>query len=174
MGLFTSIKKKFEDVGSDKKVQHVVDEKKKKPSKKAKPSGGLTPEEIARAQAIEKSEKAPSKEKSTDAKKEKKQQVKTPRDTKHAFRILLKPLVTEKSAYLASERTYAFSVHPDSTKNEIAKAIFAAYEVKPVSVRIVNKGGRIITYGRIKGKTKRTKKAFVTLPEGKSIDIYQS
>lgn len=185
MGLFNSFKKKFEDVGSNKKVKHVVDEKsnkktdkKEKKQKKEKSSGGLTPEEIARAQAMEKGSAKPASEKGKDdqkdQKKDKKREVKTPRDTKEAFRILIKPLITEKSTYLGSERTYAFLVDPRSTKNEIAKAVQATYQVKPTSVRIMNFSGKQITSGRITGKTKDTKKALVTLPEGKSIDVYQS
>jgi len=174
MGLFDGFKKKFENVGSSKKVKHVVEEKKKKPIKKEKKDGGLTAEEIAAAQKMEKQDKPSEKAASSESKKSKKAEVKAPRDTKHAFRILLKPLVTEKSAYLTSERTYMFAVHPSATKSEIAKAIYAAYDVKPTAVRLVNRQGKEITYGRISGKTKRTKKAFVTLPEGKTIDIYQS
>jgi large subunit ribosomal protein L23 len=174
MGLFDGFKKKFENVGSSKKVKHVIDEKKKKPAKKEKKDGGLTHEEIAGAQAMEKQEKPGNKAAVEEPKKSKKDAVKAPRDTKYAFRILLKPLVTEKSAYLTSERTYMFAVHPDATKNEIAKAIYAAYDVKPTSVRLENRRGKEITYGRISGKTRRTRKAFVKLPEGKTIDIYQS
>lgn len=172
MGLFDGFKKKFEDVGSSKKVKHVVDEKKKKSSKKKDDS--LTPEEIAAAQSMEKQDKGVDKGDKAELKKSKKDEGKAPRDTKHAFRILLKPLVTEKSAYLTSERTYMFAVHPDATKNEIAKAIHAAYDVKPTSVRLLNKQGKEIIYGRVTGKTRRTKKAFVTLPTGKTIDIYQN
>lgn len=171
MGLLSNIKKKFEDVGTNKKVKNVVDDTKKKATKKQTNSGGLTPEEIAAAQAIESGESKTSK--TSDKKEEKKKVDQTPRDTKLAFKVLVRPLVTEKSSYLSSEGKYAFEVHPQANKSEVTKAIEAAYDVKPVSVHIMNRSGKQITYGRVRGNTKKRRKAIVTLPKGKTIDIYQ-
>lgn len=170
MGLFDRMKKKFEDAGSQKKVTHVVDEKKKNQAKKKESkSSGLTKEEIARAQALETGTVAP-----VEKQDEKKKKDATPKDTKFAFKILVRPLITEKSSYLSSESKYAFEVHPEATKSEIKKAVHAAYNVAPVAVHIVRVKGKDIRFGYQQGRTKNWKKAIITLPKGKTIDVYQT
>ncbi|MCD4761725.1 50S ribosomal protein L23 [bacterium] len=90
-----------------------------------------------------------------------------------AYKILVKPLITEKAANLGSENKYVFEVSVSTNKIEIAKAINEVYGVKPVSVNIVNVGGKKVRYGRHFGKRKDTKKAIITLPKGKTINIYE-
>ncbi len=90
-----------------------------------------------------------------------------------AYRVLLKPLITEKAASLSSENKYVFAVAKSSNKIEITKAIFEVYGVKPKSVNIVIVKGKKVRHGRIIGKRKDWKKAIVTLPKGKTINIYE-
>lgn len=91
----------------------------------------------------------------------------------NAYKILVKPLITEKAANLGSENKYVFEVNVSSNKIEIAKAINEVYGVKPISVNIVNVGGKKVRYGRHFGKRKDTKKAIITLAAGKTIKIYE-
>lgn len=91
----------------------------------------------------------------------------------NAFRVLVKPLVTEKASVLGVENKYFFEVAPKTNKIEIAKAIFEVYGVKPVKVNIVNLKGKKVRYGRTMGERKGKKKAVVTLPEGKTINVYE-
>jgi large subunit ribosomal protein L23 len=169
MGLMDRLKKKFETTGT-KKVQNPVAEK---PAKKKKSEGApaLNKDEIKRAQAMEHSVKS---EEPQEKKSKKKEQPKGPRDTKTAYAVLLKPAFTEKNAMLTSSSTYVFEVHPKTTKQEIAKAVSAVYGVKPIAVRVSTLNPKKITFGRLTGTTKIRKKAFVTLPKGKTIDVYQS
>jgi len=94
-------------------------------------------------------------------------------DTGRAYRVLLKPLITEKGTYLAVNNKYLFAVWPDANKQEIKKAIKAVYGVMPIKVNIINTIGKEIRHGKTKGMTSDTKKAVVTLPKGQTIQVYE-
>ncbi len=87
--------------------------------------------------------------------------------------ILVKPLVTEKGSILGAENKYLFMVEINANKIDVAKAVEAAYGVKPVKVNIINVEGKTKRRGKIVGKRKDWKKAIVTLPEGKAIQVYE-
>tara|TARA_B100000886_G_C20179672_1_gene389588 strand:- start:94 stop:411 length:318 start_codon:yes stop_codon:yes gene_type:complete len=96
------------------------------------------------------------------------------------FKILIKPILTEKMAILQErENKYAFLVPKDSNKNTIKKAVESKFDVKVVKVSTLNQVGKqkqmTIKSG---GKTIRTsgnrssfKKAIVTLNEKDRIDL---
>jgi large subunit ribosomal protein L23 len=90
-----------------------------------------------------------------------------------AYKVLVKPMVTEKASILVAQNKYAFEVSLAANKIEIAKAIEAVYGVKPESINIIPIRGKNIRYGKTKGKRKNRKKALVTLPEGKAIKVYE-
>jgi len=90
-----------------------------------------------------------------------------------AYRILLKPLVTEKATNLGVLNKYVFAVSPKANKIEIAEAIEAVYGVKPVRVNIIKVEGKTVRRGRTFGRRKDWKKAIVALPTGKTIKIYE-
>jgi len=94
-------------------------------------------------------------------------------DTKRAYRVLVKPLITEKGTYLASENKYIFEVAKDANKIEIKKAIEAVYNVSPIKVNIISVKGRKVRHGKVSGMTKDRKKAVVTLKSGESINVYE-
>ncbi|OGY89098.1 MAG: 50S ribosomal protein L23 [Candidatus Komeilibacteria bacterium RIFCSPLOWO2_01_FULL_45_10] len=94
-------------------------------------------------------------------------------DTKDAYRVLLKPLVTEKGTYLGAANKYLFAVSPKVNKIEIKKAIQAVYGVMPLKVNISNLSGKKIRLGRVQGVTKNKKKAIVTLKAGDKIQVYE-
>jgi large subunit ribosomal protein L23 len=91
----------------------------------------------------------------------------------NAYRILMKPLVTEKASVLAAENKYFFGVYPGANKIEIAKAIKEVYGVKPIDVNIINMRGKNVRSGKTAGKRKRWKKAIITLPKGTTIKVYE-
>ena len=90
-----------------------------------------------------------------------------------AYKVLSKPLITEKAANLGVENKYVFAVTPSANKVEIAKAIEAVYGIKPVKVNIVKVKGKKVRSGRITGKRQDWKKAIVALPSGKTIKVYE-
>lgn len=107
-----------------------------------------------------------------DSKKTKKSKVKK-ENTGNAYKVIMKPLITEKGSYLGANNQYLFEVSPNTNKVEIKKAIFKVYGVTPSKINIMNVAGKSIRYGRTEGKTKNWKKAIVSLPQGQKIDIQE-
>lgn len=93
--------------------------------------------------------------------------------TAQAYRILIRPMVTEKAAEMGALGKYVFMVNPKMNKVEVKKAIRSVYGVDPVGVHILNFEGKYVRYGRSFGKRKDWKKAVVTLKPGDKIEIYE-
>jgi large subunit ribosomal protein L23 len=90
-----------------------------------------------------------------------------------SYRLLLKPLVTEKTAELNSLHKYVFVVAADANKITVAEAVAELYGVKPLKVNLLNMSGKMKTRGRITGQRKNWRKAIVTLPAGAKLDVYE-
>ena len=88
-------------------------------------------------------------------------------------KYLIKPLISEKSTMLHALNKYVFEVALDANKVEIKKAVQELYNVRPANVNIINSDGKNVRYGRTYGKTKKIKKAIVTLRKGDSIKLYE-
>ena len=91
----------------------------------------------------------------------------------NAYRVLLKPLVTEKAADLSAHNQYVFMIDPRMNKIEVKKAVRTIYGVDPISVNVSVKQGKSVRYGRTYGVTKSWKKAIVTLKAGDKIEVYE-
>lgn len=91
------------------------------------------------------------------------------------YDVILKPIVTEKSMNAMSEKKYTFSVHPDSTKNQIREAVekmFPGTKVKKVNT--MNLEGKTRRRGNTSGKTSKVKKAIVQLTaDSTDIEIFE-
>src|SRR3989338_3394361 len=72
--------------------------------------------------------------------------------TAQAYRVIIKPLVTEKAADLGALGKYVFAIDPKMNKIEVKKAIRSIYKVDPVQVNILNFSGKYVRYGRVWGK----------------------
>jgi len=90
-----------------------------------------------------------------------------------AYKIIMKPLVTEKVSGLGALNKYVFAVAKNTNRIEVAKAIKEIYGLKPVGVNIIRMSGKKARYGRISGRRKDWKKAIITLPKGETIKIYE-
>jgi len=88
-----------------------------------------------------------------------------------AYRVLRKPLITEKVTNLGVQNKYCFEVAKDVNKIQIAEAINEVYRIKPTSVNTVKVSGKNVRHGKTKGKQKDWKKAIVTLPAGSQFNI---
>lgn len=89
-------------------------------------------------------------------------------------RVLIKPLLTEKSYALNSNevKQYTFLVNPKANKYEIANAFAALYEFRPLKVNTqIRKPAKTRTMSYHPGQTKLVKIAYITLPLGKDISI---
>jgi large subunit ribosomal protein L23 len=92
----------------------------------------------------------------------------------HKYRqVLVKPLITEKGAKQTEHGKYLFMVSPRANKIMVKQAILEMYGIRPAQVNILNYFGKKINFGRRQGVRKDWKKAVVTLPTGKTIDIYK-
>ena len=89
--------------------------------------------------------------------------------------IIIRPLITERSMDLVSEKKYCFEVAKDATKPEIAKAVETMFEgVKVKAVNTVSMKAKPKRLRYVEGKTKSWKKAVVTLTEdSKAIEFFE-
>lgn len=94
-------------------------------------------------------------------------------DTKDAYKVLVRPIITEKANVLGAGGQYVFEVFPSANKVEVKKAIRNLYGVTVVKVRIINNRGKRVQYGRHSGSTKYWKKAIVSLKPGDKIEIFE-
>ncbi len=110
----------------------------------------------------------------TDTKNVKKKAVKK-NTTIHsnAYKILVRPIISEKALSGESEGVYTFEVSLDSTKVGIKKAVQTVYGVLPKKVHIMNMDGKRVRFGRVLGRRKDWKKAMIFLPKGKTINIHE-
>ena len=92
-------------------------------------------------------------------------------DKKINSKILISPLTTEKALFGQNLNKYIFKVLSSSNKIEIAKEIGRTYNVKAVSIRVINIRKKAIRVGRTLGFKAGYKKAVVTLAKGQSIEI---
>jgi large subunit ribosomal protein L23 len=88
-------------------------------------------------------------------------------------RVILGPVVTEKSELLKQERTYALKVDPAATKVDVKNALRTYFGVEAGSVRVMRVGSKTRAIGvRTITKRKPFKKVFVTLTkDSKSLDL---
>ncbi len=91
--------------------------------------------------------------------------------------VLIKPVLSEKAnAQQDKLRRYAFKVARKANKLEIKKAVEEFYGVSVVDVNTATAPGknktRYTKAGFISGQKPAYKKAFVTVAEGDTIDLY--
>jgi large subunit ribosomal protein L23 len=94
--------------------------------------------------------------------------------------ISVTPRATEKAYGQSQNNVYVFNVPLNANKQEIASAVETQFEVKVTGVKTLVQSGKAIRYSRGKrrypGTTHRTdtKKAYVTLAEGSSIQVFDT
>ncbi|MCB1624556.1 MAG: 50S ribosomal protein L23 [Pseudomonadales bacterium] len=87
------------------------------------------------------------------------------------YQVLLAPLVTEKTSLaMQNANQYTFRVRPDATKPVVKAAVELLFGVKVTEVQVVNTPGKARRFGKINGRTSDSKKAYVRLAAGQSID----
>lgn len=86
------------------------------------------------------------------------------------YKVIDRPVVTEKSAKGSEANQVTFKVNMNATKPQIKAAVEALFEVKVRAVNtLINKGKTKLFRGR-KGFRSDAKKAMVTLEPGQMID----
>jgi large subunit ribosomal protein L23 len=86
--------------------------------------------------------------------------------------VVLAPVVSEKSTFVADRnRQYVFRVADAATKPEIKAAIELMFKTKVDAVSVLNVKGKKRRFGRIEGRRRSWKKAYVRLAEGQEINF---
>lgn len=86
--------------------------------------------------------------------------------------VVLAPVVSEKSTFVADRnRQYVFRVADRATKPEIKAAVELMFKTKVDSVSVTNVKGKKRRFGRIEGRRRSWKKAYVRLAEGQEINF---
>lgn len=93
-----------------------------------------------------------------------------PKNTKDAYRVLVSPILTEKSTRGNKVHQYTFRVAVNANKIQVKEAVAVVYGVHPVAVNMVKYGRRKIRFGVTEGMTKQWKKAVVTLRPGETLN----
>lgn len=95
---------------------------------------------------------------------------------RESTQVLLRPVISEKSYGLMDRNTYVFVIDPQATKIDVRRAVEQAFNVRVDKVNTLHRAGkarrnrRTGTYGR----QASTKRAYVTLHEGDTIDFFES
>lgn len=88
------------------------------------------------------------------------------------LKIILSHHMSEKAVIaIEKHKTYVFEVLADATKPEVKIAVEQLFNVNVESVRIVNVKTKPRRFGRIEGRSKAWKKAYVTLQAGQTISF---
>lgn len=88
------------------------------------------------------------------------------------LKVLYAPCVTDKSYRVGDAyNQVVFKVARDATKPEIKAAVISLFEVEVEKVQVVNVKGKKRRHGRTEGRTKNTRKAYVTLKAGQDINF---
>lgn len=89
------------------------------------------------------------------------------------------PRATEKAYAQSLNNTYVFNVPLTANKQEIVAAVEAQFEVKVTGIKTLVQNGKAVRFSRGKnrypGTTNRkdSKKAYVTLAKGDSINVFE-
>jgi len=94
------------------------------------------------------------------------------RNDHRLLQILIEPRVSEKTTQVADKHNQGvFEVAPDSTKQEVKAAVELLFKVEVASVQILNQKGKVKRSGRMSGRRKNVKKAYVCLKPGYEINF---
>ena len=90
-----------------------------------------------------------------------------------AEKIILRPIISEKSYANIDHDRYTFAVHPDAHKTMIAQAVEQLFDVKVVDVATANMRPKPKRRGWSRGRTAAWKKAVVQLAPGDKIEFFE-
>lgn len=91
-----------------------------------------------------------------------------------AYRLLQRPVITEKSTNGSQFGQVTFVVAPDATKPEVKLAVEKVFGVKVTAVNMLTQKGKVKRFKGVLGQRSDVKKAVVTLAEGQTLDVTTS
>lgn len=87
------------------------------------------------------------------------------------YDVIRRPIITEKSTMAQENNAFVFEVATSATKAVIKEAVEEVFSVKVKAVNTVNTKGKTKKFRGKPGRRADTKKAYVTLEEGNTIDV---
>ena len=91
---------------------------------------------------------------------------------KDLTRVIVRPVVTEKTTDMGESHKYVFEVATAANKIEIKQAVERFFGVKVLDVRTMNVKGKPKRLGRHAGYRSDWKKAIVTVGADDKIDLF--
>jgi large subunit ribosomal protein L23 len=91
----------------------------------------------------------------------------------HLYKVLRRPLITEKNSALQAQGKYAFKVAEEANKEQIKQAVEKAFKVTVTGVNVMTVAGK---RRRMRGReitSPSWKKALVTLKPGDKIELFE-
>jgi len=91
----------------------------------------------------------------------------------HLYKVLQRPLITEKNSALQAQGKYAFEVVKEANKEQIKQAVEKAFKVTVTGVNVMTVPGK---RRRMRGREVMNpswKKALVTLKPGDKIELFE-
>ena len=91
------------------------------------------------------------------------------------YDVILRPVITEKSMNMMSDKKYTFYVHPEATKIQVKEAVEKMFNgTKVSSVNTMNIDGKKRRRGMTVGRTAKSNKAIVQLTaDSADIEIFE-
>lgn len=87
------------------------------------------------------------------------------------YDVIRSPLLSEKSSRTQAENCYVFKVSVEATKPQIREAVQAIFNVTVEAVNVVNLKGKQKNFRFRAGVRQGSRKAYVKLKAGESIDL---
>ncbi len=88
------------------------------------------------------------------------------------MQVLLAPQISEKATYIADKNEQVvFRVASDATKPEVKAAVELLFKVEVKAVQVSNVKGKEKRFGKMMGRRKGWKKAYVCLKPGQEINF---
>jgi large subunit ribosomal protein L23 len=88
-------------------------------------------------------------------------------------KILIKPVLSEKSNFMREEGKYVFCIDFSATKIQVKEAVSKLFNVHPLSCKIMVVSGKPKRQRYKSGYTATWKKAIIRLPKNEKIDIFE-
>jgi large subunit ribosomal protein L23 len=90
-----------------------------------------------------------------------------------ATKVIIRPVISEKSFALAEAGKYTFRIHDDAHKTEVRHAIEQLFDVNVVDVRTAWVKPKPKRRGYTSGHRRRWKKAIIQVGAGQTIPIFR-
>lgn len=91
----------------------------------------------------------------------------------NASKVLVRPMVTEKSTLLNERAKYVFEIASGVSKKDVAKAVAKTFNVTVTAVNTMNVRGKSKRFGRRVSKLPDFRKAVVSLKPGDKIQLFE-